>query len=92
MKRVLRCLKGTIYYVFKDDSGSASLRSFIHVDYASDTLERMSTYVHISKLGNEAYVWGCKKQNSVAIYTCEADYTDLPAAAQEMIWMRHLMN
>lgn len=90
-KRVMRYLQGTSDYGLIYTKGTCELSVFVDSDYAGDTIDRKSTTGYIVKLGDTVVNWGARKQASVALSTCEAEYLALSDASQEVIWMRRLL-
>lgn len=43
------------------------------------------------KLGDAVVNWAAKKQTSVALSTCETEYSAMSVAAQETVWMRKVL-
>lgn len=46
---------------------------------------------YIVKLGDGVVNWAARKQATVALSTCEAEYCAKSVAAQETIWMRNVL-
>ena len=87
VKRVLRYLRGTSGLGLTYDHGNMKLHTFVDSDYAGDTVDRKSTTGFALKLGNAPVSWGSKKQATVSLSTCEAEYYALATAAQETLWV-----
>jgi hypothetical protein len=68
------------------------LCGYSDADWAGDTSDRKSTSGYIFQLGNTTISWGSKKQASVALSTCEAEYIALSLAIQEGKWIENLFN
>lgn len=90
-KRVLRYLKGTSDYGILFQPGDNDLSAYVDSDYASDVISRKSISGFAVKLGSAAVVWGARKQPSVALSTCEAEYFAMSIAAQEVVWIRKVI-
>ncbi len=43
------------------------------------------------KLGNATCIWASKKQPTVALSTCEAEYHAMTMAAKEVVWIRRVL-
>ena len=74
-KRILLYTKGTIshglhYYC----SESFKLRVYLDSDYGGDIDDRKSTTGFVFFLCDTAFTWSSKKQSSVTLSTCEAEY------------------
>lgn len=91
-KRLIRYLKGTSDYGLIYTSGTCELSVFVDSDYAGDTSDRKSTTGHLVKLGNAVVNWGARKQQAVALSTCEAEYFALSEASKEVIWMQRVLH
>ena len=61
-------------------------------DWSSDLGDRRSTTGYFFKLGlsGGAISWQVKKQATVALSSCEAEYQGLAAATQEAVFLRNL--
>jgi hypothetical protein len=104
-KRVFRYLKGTasMGLTFGGIRGSSSTSSgtggqgvilapaFCDADWAGDTTDRRSTTGFIIKVNGSPVSWTSKKQTTVSLSSAEAEYMAAGAAAQEVMWMRALM-
>ena len=90
-KRIMRYLKGTVNLGIFYKPGTMELHGFVDADYAADMTDRKSMSGYITKLGSSLIGWGARKQASVALSTCEAEYFALSVAAQEIIWMRKVL-
>ena len=87
IKRVLRYVRGTSGYGVHYNSGSTELHTYVDADYAGDTLDRKSTSGFMVKLGDATCIWGSKKQDAVAVSTCESEYYAMSLAAKETVWV-----
>ena len=66
-----------------------TLVGFTDSDWGGDTDDRRSTSRYVFTLGNSAPVsWKTKKQQTVALSSCEAEYMALSEAVKETIYMR----
>lgn len=91
VKHVLRYLRGTSGFklVYKKDADS-SIVGYCDADWGSDLDERKSTSGNVFLAQGGAISWMCKKQPTVALSTCEAEYMSVSAAVQEASWWRGL--
>ncbi|KAI3744642.1 hypothetical protein L1987_57730 [Smallanthus sonchifolius] len=82
VKRIFRYLKGKprlgLWYSKKQ---SFDLKAYTDSDYGGCNLDRKSTSGGCQFLGDRLVSWQCKKQSTVSVSTCEAEYI---AAASEM--------
>lgn len=95
-KHVLRYLKGTKDYelCFKKTDEDLNLIAFSDSDWASSVEDRRSTtgyYFSLTKQG-PAISWKSKKQPTVALSTCEAEYIGLATTTQESMYLTQLLN
>ena len=78
-KHVLRYLKGTTKQSLKSKKGADTLKliGYCDSDWAGDVVDRRSMSGHGFKLSKEGPLvsWRCRKQATVALSTCEAEYT-----------------
>ena len=86
-KQVLRYLKGTSTYslVYKKSKNGLKIMGYSDSDWTSSTTDRRSTTGYIFQLNEEgaAVSWKSRKQQTVALSSCEAEYITLTAATQE---------
>ena len=104
VKTILRYLSGTKNYALKfaggankilgeaGESNSASsplaLRAFADANWGGCLDTRRSTTGFILALGTDVLDWQSRKQSTVALSTCEAEYMAISAAAQAVAWTR----
>ena len=67
------------------------LSAYSNADWVGDLNDRMSTSGYISMLSGRAVSWKSRKKTCVAVSTVEAEYVALANVAQEVNWMRQLM-
>jgi hypothetical protein len=91
-KRVLRYLVTTkstkLTFGLHGDQG---LVGYADADWASDIDTRRSTTGYVYKLFGTAISWKSQRQHTVATSSTEAEYMALYAAAQEVLWLRRLL-
>ena len=93
VKRIFRYLKGTMnlgisYQRFESDD----CVGFSDADWAGDVSDRKSTSGYCFKFGRSLISWRSNKQTCVALSTAEAEYVALAGAAQEAVWLKHLLS
>ncbi|KAF2292200.1 hypothetical protein GH714_016067 [Hevea brasiliensis] len=71
-----------------DDSETSPMKTS---DWAGSSVDRKSTTGFCFTLGSGVVTWRSKKQPTVAISSCEAEYVAGGAAACEAVWMRKLL-
>ena len=95
-KHVLRYLKGTMEYelCFKKCSSELNLIAYSQADWASSLEDRHNTSGYCFSLTkNGALIsWKSKKQPTIALSTCEAEYVSLAATTQESLYLMQLLN
>jgi len=89
LKRVFCYLNGTrdlgIVY------GRGNLYGYTDSDWAGDVSTRKSTTGYVYLLGSAAVSWSSKRQPTVALSSCEAEYMAATQAAKEAIWLRRFL-
>lgn len=91
-KRILRYLKGTKNLALKFHRTGKTLVGMADADWASDKTNYHSYSGYCFKYGGAAISWESKKQKSVALSSCEAEYMALTHAAKEAIHLKQLAN
>lgn len=98
LKRVVRYLKGTKDrklvlggQITKDKNNPFRLRGYTDADWGNCLDTRRSTTGYIFFLGDGPISWTSKRQHTVALSTCEAEYMALAAGAQEALHLSSLL-
>ena len=91
IKRVLRYLKGTLDYGITYGT-SSGLEGFTDADWASDQETRRSLGAYVFLLYGGPVSWSSKRQQSIALSSCEAEYMAQTQAAKEAIWLTRLFS
>ena len=89
IKHVLRYLRGTAdqALIFRTSDMQLELSGYSDSDWATSTDRRSTTGYCFSLNPSSAPIsWKSKKQETVALSTCEAEYMALTAATQEVIF------
>ena len=60
-------------------------------DYAGCKKDRKFTTGGCQFFGNKLVTWQCKKQNTVAISTCEAEYVAAASCCSQVLWIQQQM-
>lgn len=90
-KRVLRYLKGTLDLNLVYEGALEPLFGYTDSDWAGDRETRRSTAGYIFSVGNAVISWQSKRQATVALSSCEAEYMGYTQATKEAIWLRNLL-
>lgn len=91
VKRIFRYLKGSASArlgFYRD--GNTDMLAYSDSDWASDSDERRSTTGYVVVMQGGAVSWNSRRQQTIALSTCEAEYMALSAATQEVLWLREL--
>lgn len=107
VKQILRYLAGTAHLGLRFDgrvssSVSASsdsdlqlpsIRAYADADWAGCPDSRRSTSGWLLWLGQGCLLdWSCKRQETVALSSCEAEYMAMASAVQAVCWARNLLS
>ena len=94
--KIFRYVRGTqtygIYYPSSSPTRYPPLLCYTDADWAGDRNDRRSTSGFACFLGESLVAFGSKKQASVAISTCEAEYLAAGSCVQEILWLRQLLS
>lgn len=94
-KRILRYIRGTINYGIllpnTITSSNMELVGYTDSDWRRDNDDRKSTAGYIFLLGNALVSWSSKKQDPVALSTCEAEYIAASMCSCQGLWLRKLL-
>lgn len=91
VKHLMRYLRGTSTLKLQySRTGNEDICGFSDADWA-DMDDRKSTSGYMFLLQGGAVSWSCKRQPTVALSTCEAEYMALSAAVQEASWWHGLV-
>ena len=91
--RVLQYLKGAIKnrLWFNSNSKGVSLTAYSDANHAGCVDTRRSTSGYICKVNGTAVAWQSKRQNCIALSSCESEYVALSACGTQVVWMRRLL-
>jgi len=92
LKRIFRYLRGTIALKLTYQGALSELSGYTDADWAGDHGTRRSTSGYVFSLGSAAISWSSKRQTTVALSTCEAEYMGQTQAVKEAIWLERLLN
>ena len=89
--RIFAYLHGTLEYQLTYRGELEPLHGFSDSDFAGDKSTSRSTAGFVFNLGSGAISWSAKRQPTVALSTCEAEYGGQTQAAKEAVWLRQLL-
>ncbi|GAU51330.1 hypothetical protein TSUD_412770 [Trifolium subterraneum] len=90
VKRIFRYLVGTPDVGLWYKKGSHfDLQAYCDADYAGDKIERKSTSGACQFLGEALVSWYCRKQNTIALSTTEAEYVVASNCCSQVIWIKN---
>jgi hypothetical protein len=93
VKRIFRYLSGTCEYgILFARGGHLELTGFSDSDYAGDPESGRSTTGFVFFLGGSPITWFSKKQPTVAISSCKAEYRSMSEATRETVWLNTLLD
>ncbi|XP_019436001.1 PREDICTED: uncharacterized protein LOC109342478 [Lupinus angustifolius] len=94
-KMILRYVKGIVEHGLmlpsKANSTNHSILGFSDADWCGDKSDRNSTTSYVFMLGSAPISWCSKKQDVVALSSCEAKYIVACMAACQAIWLEKLL-
>ncbi|KAE9588330.1 putative RNA-directed DNA polymerase [Lupinus albus] len=94
-KRVLRYLKGTmdmgILFPTQNRAETMSMIGFTDADWSGDKDDRKSTTGYVFQLNQAPISWSSKKQKSVALSSCEAEYVAACLGGCQAMWLQSLL-
>ena len=77
---------------FKKDCPDQDLHAYVDADWAGCPDTRRSTTGYVVKLAGSPVSWSSRRQRTVAMSTCEAEYVAGYKASQEIIWIQNMIN
>ena len=96
LKHVFRYVLGTVNYklTFRKSVNGLQLFGFSDADWAGSKSDRKSTSGYCFMLNHNGPLisWKSRKQDSIALSSCESEYVAACAAAQESIYLARLYN
>ncbi|KAG7598928.1 Zinc finger CCHC-type [Arabidopsis suecica] len=92
LKQILRYLRGTQSYGLSFTRGTEQgLVGYSDSSHNVDEDDGKSTTGHIFYLGDCPITWCTKKQDTVALSSCEAEFMAATEAAKQAIWLQDLL-
>jgi hypothetical protein len=90
LKRLLRYIQGTKSLSLLYTPSDGKLTGYTDSDWARDTSDRRSTSGYVMTLGKTPISWQTKKQATVALSSCEAEYMAITEGTKEMLYLQQL--
>ena len=92
-KQVLCYLKGTSNYsLILWGKEPVHLMGYMDSDWANDPNQHCSISGYLFTLGGGAVSWSSKKQQTVVVLSCEAEYMAASHCTKEALWLRSLLD
>ena len=98
VKRILRYLKGTqseglVFQASSKQREPTTFKLTVHVDadWGTDPQDRYSRTGVLCQVNENTVWWKSRKQSSVAVSSCEAEYMALFEGAKDTVWLRNLL-
>ena len=95
VKHALQYVKTTLHYglTFRKSTSGLKIHGYSDSDWASGPDRKsLSGYCYALNDHGPVISWRCKKQHSVALSSCEAEYMALSLACQEALFLKQLLN
>ncbi|XP_039020510.1 secreted RxLR effector protein 161-like [Hibiscus syriacus] len=90
LRRLLRYLKGMMYWKLEFVCYSAILEGYCDVNWVSNNDEVSSTNEYVFTLGGVAISWKSAKQTYIARSTMESEFIALDLVGQEAEWRKFI--
>ena len=91
VKRIFRYFRHSLDFRLTFTGAFQSLKGYTDADWAGDHDTRRFTSGYVFNLGSAVISWFSKRQLTVALSTCEAEYMSQTQAAKEAIWLLRLL-
>ncbi|GAU38708.1 hypothetical protein TSUD_396360 [Trifolium subterraneum] len=95
VKRILRYVKGTmdcgIVFSASDVGKNCKLVGYTDASWCGDVEDRKSTAGYMFLIGDAPISWCSKKEQVVALSSCEAEYITASMCATQAIWLKNLI-
>lgn len=91
-KRILRYIKGTMNHgLFYTHSQDSKLVGYSDSDYGGDLDDRKSTSGYAFHISSAVFSWSSKKQQTIALSTCEAEYMAAATCTCQAMWLKNIL-
>ena len=91
VKRIFRYLRHSLDLRLTFTDAFQPLKGYIDADWVDNHDTRRFTFGYVFNLGSAVISWFSKRQLTVALSTCEAEYMSQTQAAKEAIWLSELL-
>jgi hypothetical protein len=88
VKRIFRYLRSTIRMGLVFRGSIEPLTGYTDSDWAGDHDTRRSTSGYVFSIGSAAISWSSKRQPTVSLSSCEAEYIGQTNATKEAMWLQ----
>ncbi|KAI3828361.1 hypothetical protein L1987_02461 [Smallanthus sonchifolius] len=89
VNRIFRYLKGKPQLgLWYSKQQSFDFKAYTDSDYDGCNLDRKSTSGGCQFLGDRLVSWQCKKQSTVSVSTCEAEYIAAASGCSQILWIQ----
>ena len=88
----MRYLRGTTKLELTFRGDLKPLVGYTDSDWAGDLKTRRPTSGYLFNIGSGAISWSSKRQPTVSLSSCEAEYVAQTQAAKEAIWLQSLLS
>ena len=93
LKRIIKYVKTTIEFgVWYSKDTSDVLTGYFDTDWAGNADDRKSNSGGCFYVGNNLVSWMSKKQNSISLFTAEAEYITASSCCTQLLWMQKLLH
>ena len=90
--RSLRYLNSNPLTINYDSSTNVNFAGYSDSDWAGDIADRKSVGGYMFLINGKPITWSSKKQVSVSLLSCEAEYIGLTEAAKEVLFIQQVFN
>ena len=93
LKRIIKYVKTTAELsVWYSKDTNDILAGYFDADWAGNADDRKSTSGHCFYVGKNLVSWMSKKQNSISLFTAEAEYIAAGSCCTQLLWMQKLLH
>jgi hypothetical protein len=92
VNRILKYLRGTIDLELTYSGELKDLNGYSDADWAGDVDTRRSTNGYVFNIGSGTISWSAKRQQAVALSSCESEFMGQTQAVKEAIWLKTFLD